>query len=80
MRIGRTARRREHIDVRIERGVVRDTSSDFENTDFGVRAILQAMPIGIPGLEARRITCTQSFFAAVRDERYLAGQNIDKLV
>src|SRR5229473_6442318 len=79
MRIRRwfTAWRREHIDIRIIRGVVRDTRSDFENTDFGVGAILQAMPIGIPGLEAGRITGTQNFLAAVRDERHLTRQHID---
>ncbi len=81
MRIGRcSARRRKHIDLRIIRGVVRDASSDFENTDFGAGAILQAVPVGIPGLEARGITWTQNFFAAVRDERHLAGQHIDKLI
>src|SRR5229473_7848061 len=82
MRIRRwfTAWWREHIDIRIIRGVVRDTSSDFENTDFGVGAILQAMPIGIAGFETSSITCAQNFFAAVRDERHLAGQHIDKLI
>src|SRR5216683_1973810 len=80
MRIGRTARGHEHIDIRIIRGVVRDTSSDFENTDFGAGAILQAVPVGIAGFETSSITCAQNFFAAVRDERHLAGQHIDKLI
>jgi len=80
MRICRAARGREHIDIRVERGVVRDTSSDFESTDFAFRAILQTVPVGVPRLEAHGITCTQNFFAAVRDERHLTGQHIDKLI
>src|SRR5712692_5454270 len=80
VRIGFTARRREHIDIRIIRGVVRDTSSDFENTDFGAGAILQAVPVGIAGFETSSITCAQNFFAAVSGERHLARKHKDKLI
>ena len=73
------ARRNDHVDTWIICSIVSDARAHLENPDFRPGSILQAVPVGIPGLEASGITCTQHFFAALRDERHLAGQHIDEL-
>ena len=74
------ARRCNHIDVRIISGIVSQPRSDLENAGVGVGAILQAVPVGISGLEARRVTRPQNLFATVGNQRHLARQHIDQFI
>ena len=44
------------------------------------RSVLQAMAVGVAGLEADRVAGPEDFRPGVGDERDLAGQHIDELV
>ena len=60
--------------------IFRNAGAYLQYECVGGRAVLQAVTVGIAGLEARSISWSQHLRPAIADQRYLAAQNVDKLV
>src|SRR5262249_43811879 len=61
-------------------GIVLEAAADFEHDRIALRAVLQAMAVGIAGLEARAIAGAQNLFARIGDQHDLAGHHEDEFV
>src|SRR5690349_6308219 len=69
-----------HVDIRVVGRVACDPGADFEDLGVTLRAVLQAMPVGVSGREPGGVAGAQHLLAAVGDEHDLARKHIDELV
>jgi hypothetical protein len=80
IRGGLTTRRCEHVDIRVVGRIFRNARADLQYKGVVIRAVLQAMTIGIAGPETGGITCSQHLGPGIGDQSYLTAQHVDKLV
>src|SRR5262249_54306123 len=74
------AGRGKHVGFRIVGGIVGEARSYFEKDCFRCRAVLQAVAVGIAGLEARTVAGSEHLGSTICDKRHLARDNIDEFI
>ena len=80
IRGGLTTRRCEHVDIGVVGRIFRNARADLQYKGVVIRAILQAMTIGIASLETSGIAGAQHLGSCIGDQRYFTAQDVDEFV
>src|ERR1700680_4894381 len=72
--------RRNHVDIRIKARIAGNAGPDLEDLRVAVRAVLEAMAVGVSGGKPGCVARAQCFLTMVGHEHYFAGKDVDEFV